>query len=150
MTFQLIEFIGKPTETKASISYRRFEGKAGRVGLPKLTIGIPKSVALNFNPTGKTYGFFVGEGEHKGKALIRSHIVGTTARVVKGGVTFRFGYSPYLGNEAAERSAIDCRADDHGGFEIDLPPWFKPPERTLSVEQRKPAPHVSKVPKPKK
>lgn len=45
--------------------------------------------------------------------------------MLKNAVAFRFGYVPMLGDEIADKEFVDGFAID-GGFEICLPPWFKP------------------------
>ena len=83
-------------------------------------------IAENFKPkANQRYALQVGTGADVGKARIEPITAGgVTPSIVKGGVTFRFGYVPMLGSDAAEKEFIEARATKTG-FEIDLPPWFK-------------------------
>lgn len=127
MPFEVVSTVsGRQNETQATISYRKIITKSGRAKLPRLIIGIPAAVV---NGGGKlkanaTFALKVGTGADKGKARILPAPEGVTARLLKGGITFRFGYLPMLGTDQAEREFVEARSID-GGFEIDLPAWFK-------------------------
>ncbi len=143
MSFEVVETEPKPRNSSrnisATISYRR--SKRAKVHVrPSLTIGIPKAVideALGLKPS-QFFVLTVGSGSDSGKArLIPADGLGVAVQIgVRGGATFRFGYVPYLGDDAAEKEFIGVRIHNDG-FELDLPAWFKPQIRNNVEEQSK-------------
>lgn len=133
MPFQAIETVTKTAKaTQASISYMRVthaDAKRDRPRpLPRLIVGIPRGILGAFKPhKDKLYEFHVGTGKDAGKARIVLGVNGVTPSVLKHFIAFRFGYVPMLGDEIADKEFVNGRAID-GGYEIDLPAWFKPSE----------------------
>jgi hypothetical protein len=135
MPFEICETVsGNLKEVKASISYMRYavrEGKKRRRPeneyLPRLVIGIPKAVVTAAKKaTSQAYVLQIGAGADAGRArLMPSDKGSVTPRELRGGLAFRFGYVPLLGNAIADREYVDVKALPGGGFEIALPAWFK-------------------------
>lgn len=145
MPFEYLATVTRPAKiSKPSISYMRFRSPKDpdnmRKALPKLIIGIPKGMVSGFKPKeGELYEFHVGTGKDSGKARIVPGKNGITANVLKNAVAFRFGYVPMLGDEIADKEFVDGAAID-GGFELTLPPWFKPSERVAPAAPAKAVP----------
>ena len=128
---QLPTIIGKwglPAKTKGSVSYRRLKYKTGaKQRDPKLLISIPKYFTEGMTITkGDRYILLIGDDEDEGKARIikSTNGEGSKVQVFSGCVSLRFGFVPMLGHDAAEKEDVEVRLCD-GGFEIDLPVWFK-------------------------
>lgn len=127
MAFKILEIVAPPRRApQASISYRRQKNGQNRAAKPRLRIGIPEAVASTCDKNVK-FEFLIGSGPDAGKARI---VKGATAGVdpIKmnhGGLVFVFGYVPMLGDDAAEVERVPVKAVKDG-FEIELPPWFKP------------------------
>lgn len=133
MPFEQVPTVAKaPKATQCSISYMRLthsDAKNDRPKrLPRLIIGIPRGILGNFKPNkDKLYELHVGTGKDAGKARIIPGGAGVAPSTLKYCVVFRFGFVPMLGDEIADKEFINGRAID-GGYEIDLPAWFKPIE----------------------
>jgi hypothetical protein len=133
MPFAPLETVTKKLiEIRASISYMRRrmrEGKNKRHPheyTPRLVIGIPKGVVTApKKAAAQTYVFQIGSGNDAGKARLLPSDKGIAPRDLKGGLVFRFGYVPMLGNNIADRELVEVKALAGGGFEIALPAWFK-------------------------
>lgn len=114
-------------QARPSISYMRqsSEHRAIKNRLPRLNVSIPRAVLGAFKPNGTTtYEFHIGTGKDVGKARIVPGKNGVRALQMKHCVGFRFGYVPKLGDEIADREYVEGRPVE-GGYEIDLPAWFK-------------------------
>jgi|GEM_PF-2223514 hypothetical protein len=135
MPFEICETVaGKLKEVKASISYTRYPIREGRRRrkpeseyLPRLVIGIPKAaVTAAKKAASQAYVLQIGAGADAGKARLLPCDKGQVRpRELKGGLAFRFGYVPLLGNAIADREYVDVKALPGGGFEIALPAWFR-------------------------
>lgn len=128
MPFDVVPTISKPLkDVQASISYRKNLTKLGRSKNPKLIIGIPKLAMGSFKYDGKqVFQILIGNGEDVGKARIQPATgTGAAARALKGGLVFRFGYVPMLGDDSAEKEFVSVKALTNNAFEIVLPAWFK-------------------------
>ncbi|MBN8965845.1 MAG: hypothetical protein J0H89_10810 [Rhizobiales bacterium] len=128
MSFENVAFIAKPLkDVQASISYRKNATKLGRSKNPVLIIGIPKTAMGEFKAKKEqTFIIAVGAGVDAGKARILPDTSdGVLAKHLKGGLVFRFGYVPMLGEDSAEKEFVPVKALGKDGFEITLPAWFK-------------------------
>jgi len=128
MAFEILPTVsGAEKKVRASVSFRAAETKKGG-GSPRLTVGIPATIAGSFNPKpDQLFAFHIGTDDDAGKGRIipSNGSGGVSAKIIKGGVTFIFGRAPMLGPDEAEKEYVEVRAID-GGFEIDLPPWLNP------------------------
>ncbi len=127
MPFELVATIAKPMkDVQASISYRKNTTKHGRSKNPKLIIGIPKTAMGDFKAKKEqAFSLSLGIGDDAGKArILATAHGGVLATHLKGGIVFRFGYVPMLGQDAAEKEFVAVKSIGDG-FEIDLPAWFK-------------------------
>lgn len=128
MPFQMIET--QPSNKKrpmVSVSYKRASRKGEKVkgSRPGLVISVPKVVAPKFTPDERSYVLHIGTGADVGKArIIEADAGGTSPTTLKHSYQFRFGFVPYLGDEAAEAEHCEARWVDLA-IEIDLPEWFK-------------------------
>lgn len=131
MPFENIAFIAKPLkDVQASISYRKNTTKSGRSKNPVLVIGVPKTVCADFKAKkDETFTLSLGSGADAGKARIAPTTQGgVLAKHLKGGLVFRFGYVPMLGDDSADKEFIAVKAIGKDTFELTLPAWFKPTE----------------------
>lgn len=133
MPFDVLTTIAKTTaRTSASISYRRNDTKHGKMKLPKLMIAIPR--AMMGGPVEKADKFLlmIGTGKDRGLGrIIRAEPEKEGAispTIFVGGLVFRFGHVPMLGESAAEKEDMALRILAGGQWEFDLPAWFKPDE----------------------
>lgn len=129
MPFEVLETIKKELKaSRPSISYMRFVSeRTKKKNMPKLIVGIPRAILGPFKPKAETlYEFHVGSGKDAGRARIVPGKNGVAATTLKNFIAFRFGFVPALGDEIADKEFVDGRPID-GGFEIDLPAWFKIP-----------------------
>lgn len=128
MPFQIVPTIAKAMkDVRASISYRRnLNTKKATSANPKLVVGIPQAVMNGFKPKANDlYALMAGTGADKGRArIVATKAGGVAPRILKGGAVFRFGFCPMLGSDAAEKEFVAVKSID-GGFEIELPAWFK-------------------------
>ena len=129
MPFDNLEFIAKAEKDScASISYRRSSSKRGG-GRPRLVIGLPRAVCDGavIKP-GQLFTLQLGTGDDAGKGrIVPTTSGGVQCKLLKGGAVFRFGFVPMLGTDAAEKEFVAVRQlpKSTGGFEVDLPAWFK-------------------------
>lgn len=137
MPFVPVETVqGASNAVLTSISYRRpwRKNKSAEI-LPRLVIGIPKALAGGFTvAVTDRFAINLGTGCDAGKVhIVRSSTGGGTAKEFKGAVTFRFGFIPMLGSDAAEKEFVISKPI-RDGFEITLPPWFKSDELVSDVK----------------
>lgn len=126
MAFDVVETEGKLNVPTALISYERKKGgkTAQQHRRPMLMVTIPTTICGAAKE--KTHEFCVGTGSDAGKARVRPS---KSAKAVKptefkNAFTWRFGYVPRLGTDAAAGDRVLVRKINDDEFEIDLPPWF--------------------------
>lgn len=127
MPFEALAIVPKvKPHSRASISYMRHTHEGSKLRPPpKLIVGIPRGILGTFKPKKDAlYEFHVGTGKDVGKARIVAGKDGVAPSIMKYFVAFRFGFVPTLGEDIADKEFVDSRPVD-GGFEIDLPAWFK-------------------------
>lgn len=138
MPFDVLTTITKTTaRMSASISYRRNDTKHGKSKLPKLVIAIPKAM-MGTNPISKSakFALLIGTGADKGRGRIVPIVPteeGINPTVFVGGLVFRFGHVPMLGDNAAAKEDMALRLLEPG-WEFDLPAWFKSDEPERKAE----------------
>lgn len=127
MPFEVVKTVsGSEKRTRASLSYKAVKGKNGGGTAPRLTVGIPATIADGFRPrANQRFVFLLGTGDDAGRARIApsSNGIGVEPRMIKGGVTFLFGVAPELGDEEVPKQFCKVTAVD-GGFEIEVPDWL--------------------------
>ena len=131
MPFQQIGTVRNAApKARASISYMRTTHKNRPADkpkpLPRLIVTIPRAMLGAFKPKETAlYEIHLGTGKDTGKARILPGAAGVAPSMCRYYIGFRFGFVPVLGDEIADRESVEGRPVD-GGFEIDLPAWFKP------------------------
>lgn len=144
MPFDVLTTITKTTARRsASISYRRNETKHGKSKQPRLVIAIPK--AMIGGPVEKTDRFviLIGTGKDRGRGRIMraepDNKGAISPTIFVGGIVFRFGHVPMLGDSAAAKEDMPLRILGDGQWEFDLPAWFKPDETETVDDAKEPA-----------
>lgn len=118
----------------AMISYERPKRRGAsaktldRVGVrPQLHITLPTTICGIGKA--KSHVLLIGKGPDKGKARIKASAAEAKGAVVpkemKHSFTWKFGFVPSLGVEAAAAERVLARKIGDDEFEIDLPEWWK-------------------------
>lgn len=126
---KLVSVFKVKVDGKPSVSYRRFDTKAGKAK-PKLIIGVPGALLSKFkSKDGDRFSLMIGDGADAGKAMIVKDKDGLAGGrkfgLGEGCWTFRFGFVPMLGSAAAEKETVDLVAESADSIIITMPPWFK-------------------------
>lgn len=119
---------------KPSISYRRRKTKKRLTPNPDtppaLIIGVPSVLLSKFkNKDGDRYVLMLGDGPDAKKAMIVKDKDGACKAAhfgrPPGCFSFRFGYLPMMGMNAAEKEFVEVVAETADSITITLPAWFK-------------------------
>lgn len=102
---------------------------------PTLIIWVPGERVPNLKFTKKQiFSLLIGDGADTGFAMISPAKEGTgTMTPFKSGFVFRFGYVPYLGDEAFEKELVEVSVDTDGLL-LTLPPCFTPCDDWKAVQ----------------